>query len=346
MRLARYRSAPPSSDGQGRQPGSARRDAIPRVAARSRRRAAAARGPPENPRIGPRWGHDCTRSAAAASRAGLQDYPARDEEVRRLAAEIWGQTAEQPYRRSVGKGRIISGSNIEEELSAEGIPPDCAGPCEYIHRRAGDVDIYFVSGYGEMECTFRVGGRQPELWDPKTGAIHDAICFRTADNGRTIVPLSLPENGSAFVVFRKPIRQPHLVRFSCPQPGAQIEGRSDAGVLIRLWEKGRYVLDTSQGKQLAVDVAAMPGPLTVGGPWEVHFAAGWGAPESVVFPELLAWEKHENPGIRFFSGTATYRKTIRLSSQQVAAASSAAIGRGEVRRPRAAQREGSWRGMD
>jgi hypothetical protein len=247
---------------------------------------------------------------------GLKDFQTRDEEVRRLAVEIWGSSARQPFRRTIGKGKIIGGSNIEEALAAEGILPDCVGPCEYLHRQTGDADIYFVCGRGEMECTFRAGVRQPELWDPKTGTIRDAACFRVADGGRIIVPFGLPENGSMFVVFRKPIRQPHIVRVSGPQAGVEIEGRNDVGVRVCLWEKGRYVLDTSQGKQVTVDVTTLPDPLTVGGPWEMRFAPGWGAPESAVFPELVPWDKHDNPGIKHFSGTATYRKAIRLSSQQ------------------------------
>jgi hypothetical protein len=247
---------------------------------------------------------------------GLRNYPACDEEVRRLAAELWADAAAGPFRRAIGKGKIIGGSNIDEALAAEGILPDCAGPVEYIHRQAENLDLYFVSGTGEVECTFRAGGREPELWDPKTGAIRDAVCYRATDGGRTIVPLSLPENGSMFVVFRKPTGQPHVIRVAGPQPGMEIEGRGDAGVRLCLWQKGHYVFDTSQGKQLAVD-AAIADPMILSGPWEVRFAPGWGAPESIVFPELTAWDKHQNTAIKHFSGTATYRKTLRLSSQQV-----------------------------
>jgi hypothetical protein len=53
------------------------------------------------------------------------------------------------------------------------------------------------------------------------------------------------------------------------------------------------------------------------GSWEVQFPAGWGAPEKAVFPELIAWNEHNDSGIRYFSGTATYVKNFNLASDMV-----------------------------
>jgi hypothetical protein len=247
--------------------------------------------------------------------AGLRDYPACDEEVRRLAADLWGSSGDRPFSRPLGKGKLIGNTQIDKVLSAEGILPDCMSPWEYIHRRSDEMDVYFLAGAGEAECTFRVAGKEPELWDPRTGATGDAVCYRTSDDGRTIVPLGLPEHGSIFVVFRKPAQERHLVSVSGPEAGLQIEGRSDSGARISLWRQGRHVLRTSQGEQVTVD-AAMPDAVTLAGPWNVRFAPGWGAPESVIFEELIPWDKHPDDGIKYFSGTATYRKTFPLSAEQ------------------------------
>ena len=276
---------------------------------------------------------------------GLKNYPACDEEVRRLAAELWGNASNQPFRREIGKGKIVGGTNIEEELAAQGILPDCAGPCEYAHRQAGDLDIYFVSGTGEMECTFRAGGREPELWDPKTGTMRDAVCYRTTDGGRTIVPLSLPDSGSMFVVFRKPIRQPHVVRVAGPPSGMEIEGRDDAGLHVCLWQKGRYVFETSLGKQAAID-AATPDPVNVTGPWELRFAPGWGAAGIDCLPGTVGLERARQPGHHALFGHGHVSQDHSTYAQQAAASGTAAIGRGEVRRQRAAQRERPGRGVD
>ncbi len=247
---------------------------------------------------------------------GLKDYPACDEEVRRLAAGLWGFAGNQPSRRTDGKGKIIVGETIEKALKDEKILPDCAGPCEYNHRRTDAMDVYFVAGTGEAEYAFRVQGKEPELWDPVTGTIRDAVCYRTTDDGRTIVPIRLPEHGSVFVVFRRPAQAKHLVEVSGPESGLQIVGRTEAGACVRLWQDGKYVLRTSPEEAVSLGGTPIPAPLPIAGPWTVCFAPGWGAPASIVFDELLSWDKHPNDAIKHFSGKATYRKTFTLGAEQ------------------------------
>ena len=62
--------------------------------------------------------------------------------------------------------------------------------------------------------------------------------------------------------------------------------------------------------------------LNVSGPWTVKFDPRWGGPESVVFEKLEDWTKRPEPGIRYYSGKATYTKTFDLP---------ASIGRAEDR---------------
>ncbi len=190
---------------------------------------------------------------------GLAKYPASDDEVRRLAEELWK-----------------SSPNLDEALRAKRILPDFEGPCDYTHRRDDNTDIYFVSGRGAVECTFRVSGRQPELWDAISGRTRDAADWRVSNDDRTIVTLNLPDNGSVFVVFRKPGQPPQSAPPSSPRPTE----------------------------------------VTLNGPWTVRFESGRGAPESVVFDQLTAWDKHPDDRIKFFSGRATYQTTFHLSADE------------------------------
>jgi len=245
---------------------------------------------------------------------GLAGYPACDKEVARLAGELWGPGAHG--RRRLGEGTLYSGLTLDEVLANEEIPPDFAGPWEYNHRRDGETDIYFLSGKGTAECTFRVDGREPELWEPTTGRVADAVCYRTTDDGRTVVPISLPENGSVFVVFRKAAASRHLVTVPASRNVLQIDGRTAEGARLNLWQPGRYQLQSSNDKTLVLDVSGLPAAQTLDGPWDVRFAPGWGAPEATVFDRLIAWNEHKNEGIKYFSGTATYRKLFDLDDTQ------------------------------
>jgi hypothetical protein len=50
----------------------------------------------------------------------------------------------------------------------------------------------------------------------------------------------------------------------------------------------------------------------ISGPWTVHFDPKWGGPESAQFDSLVDWTTRPEPGIKFYSGTATYKKTFEL----------------------------------
>ena len=51
--------------------------------------------------------------------------------------------------------------------------------------------------------------------------------------------------------------------------------------------------------------------LTVGGPWQVSFQERRGAPASAVFDRLQSYTELSEPGIKYFSGIATYTNTLQ-----------------------------------
>jgi len=170
---------------------------------------------------------------------------------------------------------IVQADGLAPDIEFQGATPQAK--LDWIHRRNGDDEIYFVSNQAATPATaqaaFRVSGKQPELWNPVTGQIRDLPEWREQE-GRTIVALSFAPRESCFVVFRK---------------------KAQAG-------KG-------------VDAKNFPAlkPLAeIAGPWQVSFDPKWGGPESVVFEKLDDWTKRPEEGIRFYSGTATYRQTFGL----------------------------------
>ena len=139
----------------------------------------------------------------------LSDYPNCDEEVKRLADELWGDCDGKTVKEhAYGKGKIIWGLTPEETLAKMGVQPDfTAGPfIRWIHRSVGGMEIYFVASAGqqptEAVCTFRVTGKHPEFWQPETGWIERIAAYEQAD-GATRIPIRFEPSGSVFVVFRQ-----------------------------------------------------------------------------------------------------------------------------------------------
>jgi hypothetical protein len=211
---------------------------------------------------------------------------------------------------------VPAGTQAREILAAKGIQPDFevdrAGvQIDYIHRRAGDADIYFVSNQGgsaeALTATFRVAGKAPELWIPETGAIQPLFVYDSAGDGRTKVRLRLDPYGSAMVVFRKPAGE----HFTSVSGNARVL----SGLRVESETGGDYVLGTADGGSVRVRVASPPPVLPVTGAWTVRFTPGWRAPESTVFNSLSSWTEHSNPGVKYYAGTATYEKNIEIPAE-------------------------------
>jgi hypothetical protein len=49
----------------------------------------------------------------------------------------------------------------------------------------------------------------------------------------------------------------------------------------------------------------------VEGPWDVSFQPDRGAPAKTRFVELISWAEDANAGVKYFSGTGTYTKTVQ-----------------------------------
>ena len=184
-------------------------------------------------------------------------------------------------------------------LGGMGLLPDfeCAGPVRYTHRKTSTGDFYFVANRSAeviaVPCTFRVHGRQPELWDPLTGVVRDLAEFREAE-GRTVVPLRFEPYQSFFIVFSK---EPVIAA-------------------------GRPSTKPNFPSVLQI--------VAIDGPWDVSFDPMLGGPEQVRFDGLTDWRDRPEPGIRHYSGIATYRKRFDLPVSVQAGVDSTLLEIGEV----------------
>ena len=82
-------------------------------------------------------------------------------------------------------------------------------------------------------------------------------------------------------------------------------------------ENGDFSLAWSDGKTTRQSVKNLVPPITLDGPWQVNFDPAWGGPESISFPALSDWTKHDLPGVRYYSGTAEYMIRFQLPPQWI-----------------------------
>ena len=80
---------------------------------------------------------------------------------------------------------------------------------------------------------------------------------------------------------------------------------------------GTYELKTAAGRSLKVQIPELPNPVEIGGPWELEFPKGLGAPERVTLEQLISWTDHANPGVKYFSGTATYHREFEVPARML-----------------------------
>jgi hypothetical protein len=205
------------------------------------------------------------------------------------------------------------GDGTSESAAADGAWPRVR--LRHLHRRTSDADVYFVFNHADAPATgelvFRVAGRQPEIWDAVTGRRWDAPVFQ-AGTATTTLPIDLEPHGSRFVVFRRPL------------PARWIEATTpraeDNAGRLRVPPGGALELRFNDGGRARRPAIAIPAPVGVAGPWRVEFEPGKGAPAVAEFARLASWTEQADPGIRFFSGVATYRTRFTLEAPPAAGA--------------------------
>jgi len=114
-----------------------------------------------------------------------------------------------------GSMRYFSNTSVNKAVQALSVKPDLQAtrPVNWIHRQIDGADVYFVANPAykpiDLDATFRVTGKQPEIWNPEDGSSMPSLIWR-AEGGRTTVPLHLESAGSLFVVFRGSAPAAHL----------------------------------------------------------------------------------------------------------------------------------------
>jgi hypothetical protein len=225
-----------------------------------------------------------------AKSPSLENFPQCDTEVKKLAREMWGDCdGKNVFAHTFGKGQILwretqvkpgeqygDFAAVTNILAGMNLPPDFSsdGPIRFTHRRDGDTEIYFVANREAKvvatNCVFRAVGKQPELFDPLTGDTRPLPRFSETTAG-TEIPLRFDPGQSYFILFRKP---------------------------------------AALAKSAGENFPPLKSVIELDGAWQVSFDPRWGGPETINFDSLADWTKRPEDGIKFYSGTAVYRKSF------------------------------------
>ena len=189
------------------------------------------------------------------------------------------------------------GEDAKSVYAAAGLQPRLSADGQlpsFTQRRTGDTDIVFAFNDSDetrrYDLCFRVGGKAGEIWNPVTGSAQ-SLAGETDSSGCSRVALELAPFESRFLVFDD------LLRFDAQQDDA---------------EAGSHVIASLQNG------------------WSVRFASDYGASEAVSNSSLFDWAKSDNPEIRYFSGTATYRNHFKVKRSTLREANAVMLDLGTV----------------
>ena len=182
------------------------------------------------------------------------------------------------------RGKLIAAPYRQPDLRSLGLEKDVevlkgGDTVAWAHRRLTGGELYFISNPFErkrrLEVAFRATG-VPQFLDAVTGMVTDRVRWHR-EGTRTVVAIELESNASVFVHFKK-------------TPVSQL----------------------SPAKQL------MPGRkvhAVVAGNWKVQFDPALGGLVTTVSMDTLKlWNTFDEPGIKYYSGTAVYNNQFDLGT--------------------------------
>ncbi|HZZ19941.1 MAG TPA: glycosyl hydrolase [Opitutaceae bacterium] len=201
---------------------------------------------------------------------------------------------------ALGSGKVYAGQSLESVFTQLGIAPDfdyskpeAGGSIQFVHRRIADGDIYFLDNRSDHDASVD-GLFRVEGKAPEFWHAETGTsepASYSIASGRTTVPLHLEPWGTVFVVFRH-----------------------DTSVLS-------FVQPKASEKTLA----------TLSGSWDVAFQEGRGAPATVTLDKLESWSDDAKRGVKYYSGSGTYTKTLDVPGDWVSKGSRTWIDLGDVK---------------
>lgn len=240
----------------------------------------------------------------------------------RLNDELFGST-EKSVRR-IGKGCVYANYSAREAAAAMGIAPaitfDTDENIQWTKRVHADGSAWYwlINGTDKplsFSASFDTQGT-PVFWNAEDGTAIPAAVYRN-EGERTTVPITIAPYADIFVMFtpQKQTTRPHIVTYEstlapttfagpAPTPFRMTDGN---GPEAEFFAPGSIEATLSDSSVRTARVTDVPAPTKLSGPFTVEFDERWGAPARVRFDDFESWTENPDPGIRNYSGLATYK---------------------------------------
>ena len=184
------------------------------------------------------------------------------------------------------------------------------------------VELYTSGGYALKDF-------QIQCWDGEKWLAAGNRVSGNTEPHRTIVFPPVTASKLRVMCYSGPAHQTMFARINeievyeeLPTPAfraptAQVTAAGDQ-FAVEVWQPGKYELKAAAGTMRRFEVAAMEEPLEIAGSWQLRFPSQAGMPKEVTLDRLMSWSAHSDAGIKYFSGAATYTKSIRVPARLLA----------------------------
>lgn len=207
----------------------------------------------------------------------------KEKKYKEITDQLWGKKRVSSGFHTYGKGVVYWGMSLTEATNMARMIPDVSmamgntktNKIYFAHRKLADADFYFLHNHKE----------------------------------------AVEENRFTFASIGKKVQLWNTVtgeRFSIPTTS-----RDSKSVSVRLrlnaWES-YFIVITDVEEEIPVMPEILPTDkmqLITGG-WNVYFDKKLGGPGNIFMEHLQDWTTFENPQIKYYSGTAIYKKAIEI----------------------------------
>lgn len=210
----------------------------------------------------------------------------KDKEYQKITEKLWGKNNNPIGVNSFGKGKVYWGESLEKTLKIAGITPDLAlqngdtktSKIYFTHKILNDADFFFLHNHKDTTEKNLFTFKAIGKYAQLWNSVSGerfSIPIEKSDTNTVSIRLELSPNESYFVIITD--KEEKL----SPAPFIKTPYKSE----------------------------------TISGLWNVYFDEKLGGPGNVTFEKLEDWTTNLDPKIKYYSGTAIYKKTISIDSK-------------------------------